>query len=510
MVKVGLLASNYIVDPRQSFKGTLAFAARFLAACFLAAPPAVFSATPAKSQADLLIRHATIVDVDHARVINDQSVVTSGSTIIAVGANRLIAQSWQATTTMDAKGKYLIPGLWDMHVHFGGGPELIEENKALLPLYVVNGITTVRDASGDIPYDVLSWRGEIAEGRLFGPTLLSSGPKIEGIKPIWKGTLETGSQADVEAALEKLKTLKVDFVKITDNTLKPELFLYAVSKARDAGLRTSGHIPMALTVRQAVDAGISSIEHMDYAFKAGVKDEATIAADFAAGRIDRGEANRRLDAGFDRATAMAAYRYLAAKGVSVTPTLNGERILAWLDSDDHAGDEYLAYIGPQLRKTYEWRVQRAAKADAAAIKLRHEHIEGEAAVLPMLQEAGVTIMAGTDAGFLNSFNYPGIGLHDELSLYVKKGLTPAQALASATRAGPAWFGKLDHYGAIAEGKAADMVLLDRNPLEDIQATRAIRAVILRGSLYDRVALDRMLSETRAKVTAWNAAQGAAK
>ena len=163
-----------------------------------------------------------------------------------------------------------------------------------------------------------------------------------------------------------------------------------------------------------------------------------------------------------------------------------------------------------MRKTYEWRVQRAAKADAAAIKLRHEHIEGEAAVLPMLQEAGVTIMAGTDAGFLNSFNYPGIGLHDELSLYVKKGLTPAQALASATRAGPAWFGKLDHYGAIAEGKAADMVLLDRNPLEDIQATRAIRAVILRGSLYDRVALDRMLRETRAKVTAWNAAQGAAK
>jgi imidazolonepropionase-like amidohydrolase len=112
-------------------------------------------------------------------------------------------------------------------------------------------------------------------------------------------------------------------------------------------------------------------------------------------------------------------------------------------------------------------------------------------------------MAGTDAGFLNSFNYPGIGLHDELSLYVEKGLTPQQALLSATRAGPAWFGRLDRYGVISQNKVADMVLLDRDPLTDINATRAIRAVILRGTLYDRAALDRMLSEARSKVAAWN-------
>lgn len=121
-----------------------------------------------------------------------------------------------------------------------------------------------------------------------------------------------------------------------------------------------------------------------------------------------------------------------------------------------------------------------------------------------MEAAGVTIMAGTDAGFLNSFNYPGIGLHDELALFVEKGLTPAQALVSATRAGPAWFGKLDRYGSIDRGKAADLVLLDRNPLEDIAATRAIHAVILRGTVHDRAALDRMLAETRAKVAAWNA------
>jgi hypothetical protein len=136
------------------------------------------------------------------------------------------------------------------------------------------------------------------------------------------------------------------------------------------------------------------------------KDEAEIAAEFAVGRIDRAEAGRRLDAGFDRATAMEMYRYLASKKVFVTPTLNGSRIIAWLDRDLHDKDEYLQYIGPKLRKTYEWRVQRAAQADAAAVNFRHAHFEHMAAVMPMLQEAGVTIMAGTDAGFLNSFNYP--------------------------------------------------------------------------------------------------------
>jgi imidazolonepropionase-like amidohydrolase len=202
---------------------------------------------------------------------------------------------------------------------------------------------------------------------------------------------------------------------------------------------------------------------------------------------------------------MAAYRNFAAKNVFVTPTLNGSRILTYLDRDTHANDPYLAYIGPKLRKTYDWRIQRAAGADAASVTARHDHFERMAAILPLLQQAGVTIIAGTDAGFLNSFNYPGIGLHDELSLFVKQGLTPAQALSAATRAGPAWFGQLDRYGSVEVGKAADLVLLDRNPLQDIAATRAIATVVMRGKTYDRAALDAMLADTKAKVAEWTKA-----
>ena len=474
-----------------------------LAAFFLAlAMPA--NPVRAEERGDVIVRHVNVVDVAGERIAGDQAVVTRGDDIVAVGPDAAIAAQWQAGRSIDGSGKYLIPGLWDMHVHFGGGPELIEENKALLPLYVAHGITTIRDASGDLPDQVLSWREEIANGSLFGPTLYTSGPKIEGLNPIWKGTIEAGSREGIDAALARLQALRVDFVKITDSTLQPELFLYALSRARDLGLRTSGHIPMALTVGQAIDAGLSSIEHLDYAFKAGAPNEAEIAAAFAAGTIDRAEANRRLDAAFDEATAMAAYRRFAAEGVFVTPTLNGSRIIAWLDQDDHEDDPYLALIGPRLRATYAWRVERAAGADAAAIEARHAHFDRVASVLPMLQRAGVTIMAGTDAGFLNSFNYPGIGLHDELALFVDRGLTPAQALASATRAGPAWFGTLDRFGSVAPGMAADLVLLSRNPLEDIGATREIDTVLLRGEVFDRTALDRMLAETRARVAQWNA------
>lgn len=481
---------------------------RLLALALAGAVAGVPAASAASLQrADVLIQHATLVDVEAARTRPGQSVALRGEDIVAVGDDASMASTWTAARRIDAGNRYLVPGLWDMHVHFGGGPALIEENKALLPLYVAHGITTVRDASGDLPRQVLQWRGQIASGALEGPRLLTSGAKIEGLKPVWKGTLEVGSEADVDAAIAQLRDDRVDFVKITDSTLKPELFLYAASAARKAGLKASGHIPMALTVEQAVDAGLASIEHLDYAFKAGSREEAAIAADFGAGRIDRTQANQRLDATFDHETAMAAYRDFARRGVFVTPTLNGGRILDFLDQDDHRHDPYLAYIGPGLRATYAWRVDRAAKATPEQVQARHRQYHQVAAVLPMLQQAGVTIIAGTDAGFLNSFNYPGIGLHQELQLFVREGLTPAQALSAATRAGPAWFGQMDRYGSVEVGKAADLVLLDANPLQDIGATEAINTVVLRGKVHDRAALDAMLQQVRSQVAAWNAAQG---
>jgi len=256
-----------------------------LAVLLAAAAPAA-----ARERADLLIRNATVVDVAGGKVAPHQSVAVVGDTIKAVGPDASLGRRFAAARQVDATGKYVMPGLWDMHVHFGGGPELIEENKALLPIYVAYGVTTVRDCAADLSTSVLEWRDDVAKGSLLGPRIFTSGPKLEGYKPIWKGTLEVGTPAEVNAALDKLQAMKVDFIKITDNTLKPDIFLYALTEAKRRGLRTSAHTPYALTIEQAVDTGLNSIEHIDYLIKAGSPREKQVGALYAAGKMSYGDA----------------------------------------------------------------------------------------------------------------------------------------------------------------------------------------------------------------------------
>ena len=455
------------------------------------------SGAHAAEKADLLIRGASVVDVEHGRIVPNQSIAVRGNDIVAVGRDRAIARRFEAGRSVDASGKFVMPGLWDMHVHFGGGSELIAENKALLPVYVAYGVTAVRDCAADISQSVLEWRDGVAQGQLLGPTIFTSGPKLEGYKPIWKGTLEVGTPAEVNAALDKLQGMRVDFVKITDNTLKPDTFLYAVQEAKRRGLRTSAHTPYALTIDQAVDAGLNSIEHIDYLIKAGSPREKEIGAAYAAGKIAYGDATNAFVDSFDPVYARREYRALAAKGVFVTPTLNMSRILANLDREDHSKDPGLALVGPGLRKTYDWRIERAAKATPEQVAARHKEYDLSARVLPMLVEAGIPVLAGTDAGYLNSFNYPGEGLHEELERYVEAGLTPQQALASAILTGPRFLGHSDRYGSVTAGKAADLLVLDANPLKSVAATRGINAVVLHGRLLDRAALDKLLADAKA-------------
>lgn len=436
---------------------------------------------------DLLITNASVIDVVTGRIARAQFIATRGDTIVGVGRAD-IARGMRAARRIDAGGRFVVPALWDMHVHFGGGPELIGENRALLPLYTAHGIVAVRDAAGDLAETVLAWRDSIAAGTLAGPMLFTSGPKIEGINSVWPGDIEVDTRAGVDSALDRLQAMRVDFVKLTDNTLKPDLFRYALGEIRKRGMRSSAHIPSAVSVREAIMLGLGSIEHLSYAVRAGAEREGQPTAS-------------DMIAGFDSTTAMATYRLMSARGTAITPTLNISRTLAWLDTDTHATDSYLRYIGPRLQATYQGRVTRAAQADSAAIARRHRMYEFTSARLPMLQAAGVLILAGTDAGFLNSFDYPGIGLHDELRLMVLAGLTPLQALRGATINGARFLGLTARHGTIARGKSANLLILDRNPLTDISATRGIYALVQRGAWHDRAALDALLAAAAAAVTA---------
>jgi imidazolonepropionase-like amidohydrolase len=446
---------------------------------------------------DLILQDISIVDVLHNQIYEHQTVVISNGKIIEVG-KKGISKNYQTNHLLSSTGKYIMPSLWDMHVHFGGDT-LKEENKWLLPLFLANGVTTVRDCAGDISPSVLEWKKEIAENKLEGPTIFTSGPKLEGTKSIWPGDIEIANETEMNQALDSLQGLKVDFIKITDNALDPALFVASIKASRKRGWKVSGHAPVQYTLNELSDAGLSTVEHLGYLIRAASKDEDRITTLRKEGKINAKEASLQLMQTIDSLTAIRKFKLLAANGTAVVPTMNGSSVVAYLDQENHQQDEYLKYLGPALKRTYAWRVDRASKDDAPAIVARHQSFEAAAHLIPWLYQAGVTFLAGTDAGYLNSFNYPGIGLHDELAMMVHYGLPVHEALKASVINGPAFFNLSEDFGSVDKNKIADLLILDANPLTDIHNTKKIYALIRKGIYLDRAALDNLLRITEQKV-----------
>jgi hypothetical protein len=249
--------------------------------------------------------------------------------------------------------------------------------------------------------------------------------------------------------------------------------------------------------------GLSAIEHIGYLQRAASNNEDSITIWRANGKINSREASELYLKSFDSATAMKKFKQLALNSTAVVPTINGSYVTTYLDINNHQNDDYLKYLGPALKRTYGWRVQRAANDNKDAIQFRHQNFEAQANLLPLLHKAGVTILAGTDAGYLNSFNYPGLGMHQELAIMVKYGLSPQEALACSIINGPAFFNQSADYGSVDINKNADLLILNKNPLEKIENTQAIDAVIRKGTYLDRKKLDQVLEETAEKVKKLN-------
>ena len=198
---------------------------KFLSACLLFIV-ITLNVNAQLKNVDLIITNVNIVDVVNNKIIPHRYIAIQKNKIIDI-SNVSISKTYTANEIIDATGKYIMPSLWDMHVHFGGD-SLKAENKMLLPLYIAMGIGHVRDCAGDISLDVIEWKNEIANGTLLGPSIFTSGPKLEGINSIWPGDLEISNETELRTALDSLYKLKVDFVKITDNTLAPDLFLKSI------------------------------------------------------------------------------------------------------------------------------------------------------------------------------------------------------------------------------------------------------------------------------------------
>ena len=226
-------------------------------------------------EVDLLVANVNIVDVISGAIVPNQNIGIRNDSIVFIVDN-VDLFNVKAKTTYDKSGKYAIPGLWDMHVHFRGGTGLIEENKNLLPLYTAYGISGVRDAGGDLTSSVMDWRRQIRSGNMIGPDIFTSGPKLDGPNGTWAGSIPVVTNDDVIKALDSLEKIGSDYVKIYDSRISKAAYLDIIKEATKRGTTTSGHMPFTVMLQDAVEAGIGSIEHLYYVLKGCSADEAAV------------------------------------------------------------------------------------------------------------------------------------------------------------------------------------------------------------------------------------------
>lgn len=438
----------------------------------------------------ILIYNANIINVMDGTIAFDQAIVIDSGVIQAINDYEVLKSSIVAENSIDADHKFVIPGLWDMHVHIEG-EDLVEDNKALFPVYIAYGITTVRDMASDLGEQVLRWRDDINEGKLPGPQIFTAGRKLEGVNSIWKGDLEIANEEELDQMLDKLEAYQVDLVKITENTLSGELFLKSVKASKKRGFMVSGHVPIDLTVMELVAEGFTSIEHASYLLRLGANEDSIVRL-LKSGAITKSAANEYYNSNFNQEKANKAYQELSEFNMAVTPTLIGGKQLAFLDENNHSQDDFLKLLTNRFTSNYQWRIDRMANDTPEQKQARKDRYERIADQLPYLQAAGIVILAGSDAAALNTFVYPALALHEELVLFQDAGLTPLQILQSATINGAKLMGKYDMLSTVEVGKEADLIILNNNPLEDISATQDIQAVINNGKYFDRRKLDQLL------------------
>jgi len=438
-------------------------------------------------QYDILLKNGSLIDLETGAISVKDILIRDGKIIKVIDSNR--NENVSATDSLDATGKYILPGFWDNHVHFRGGDSLIEANKNFLNLFLANGITTVRDAGGDLTNAVLEWNRDMANGTLDGPMIFTSGPKIDGPNSTWAGSLEVSDEKDISEALDSLERIPVAFVKLYDSRISGENYLNTLRATEKRGLITSGHMPFTVTLYETVDAGIDAVEHLYYIMKGCSSNEQEITAQLVKKEIGFWDAMPLLMASYTENTAQKTFALLKEHNVYVVPTLHIGETLSSLDEIDHQSDAYLAYMDKGIVKTYNGRIQSALNASEEQKKDRKALQQFFGELAKSLNDSGVGILAGSDSGAFNSYTYPGISLHKELEAMVKVGIPNLDALRSSAYNGARFLKKDSLYGSLEENKVADIVILDGNPLKNIAHTKHINAVIKAGRIFTKKDLD---------------------
>jgi imidazolonepropionase-like amidohydrolase len=415
----------------------------------------------------IAITGVTLIDGTGAPPRANVTIVIQGDRIASVGK-----AAPAKATLIDGANRFAIPGLWDMHTH------LAYAGDVTATLLVAHGVTSVRDPGGSL--DTVDWlRRRIQNGALIGPRIFRSGPVVDGSKPGAQDRLVVDTAADARHAVRFLKSRGVDFIKVHTGVPRDAYFAL-LDEARQNRLPVVGHIPNDVDPAAAVEAGHHSVEHVVTLFEGAVRRKT------AAGMTQRQAIAEFTD---DEARKLA--RLMAAKGAWFDPTLVTYWYRAHQFDLHNTPDPREKYVTASLRAFWKTLPQsltdtpetRRALADA---------FDRFLAITRIFHREGVRMLTGTDLAV--PFSYAGSTLHEELAWLVKAGLTPMEAIVAATRHGAEAVGRGADLGTIAEGKRADLVLLDANPLDDIRNVGKIAAVIAAGRPFDRRALDDVLAD----------------
>lgn len=396
------------------------------------------------------IDNVTIVDVTNGRLQQRKTIVIEGNRIARIDDSN---DKTRAAATLDGTGMYVIPGLWDMHVHAyftNDTAQFHSTSEVMMPLFIVNGVTGVRDLGSNLEA-TLAARDSVAKHQMIGPRMMVSGPMLDGPTTRYQAAIKVANGDEARAAVRMLKGRGVDMIK-TQSLIPKDAYFAIADEAAKVGIPFEGHVPNAITGMEAVAAHQRSFEHL-----LGVRD-----------------------------TENVLIEELARKRVWQCPTV----INSVGTASDFLSDPGVPFW---LKKSVDgWRrtaTTRAADSDSAA-HAAEERATRRLGLIKRMYDKKIPFLAGTDAPAGYDL-VPGASLHRELQLFVRAGLSPLQALQTATLNPATYFGKTSDWGTIAPGKVADLVVLRANPLVDIANTRAVAAVVADGRYYSPRELDRI-------------------
>lgn len=463
--------------------------------------PAVSAETP------LVVTHVNVVDVVHGGIQRDRTLVILDGKISEIRHGRRHHKLPSGAILLDASGKFVIPGLWDMHQHFEGEPGIREFN-----MFVANGALGVRNLGG-VPKEVFRAREQTASSQVLGPRIVACGPIVDGPNPTNPPiSVSVHDPQDARRTVQSLKAMGADCVKVHDG-VPLDAYLAIAEAAKQVGLPLVGHVPVRVRTLQATNAGQRSIEHQIGLRGASTVEDEVMESEktndvFAEAMRTKNfplipesiakKGNYLLDH-FSDQRAKELYRAFARNGTYLDPTLVTDRALTYVDELSKEDDPRSKYIAATQREW--WNPERGMLTryrTPAYIAFRKRQFQKTLQQIPVAHRAGVIFLAGTDTTI--PFIYPGFSLHDELGLFVQAGLTPLEALQTATINPARFLGLEQSVGTVQPGRLASLVLLDADPLKDIHNTTKIFAVIIRGKLLRRGDLDGMLKAAETAAT----------